>query len=329
MATRLRPFGFGCVLACLLAGPIAARPPAASPGIPVPGQPIERHVVADRLGRQVIYYTGHPATPAPILLMIQGSGCAPVMLPAAAGGGSSLYNFLPYAAERRFTVIAVEKPFAGTAEGARGTANGCSPEFNADFTAERWLAALQAALADARRLPWADPRRTLVFGHSEGAVMADLLAGGDPRITDVVSIAGTGTTQLFDFLALAYQRCFDRAACIADVEGQARAIVANPESATDFAWGHPYRRWTSFFRVDPAAALLASRARIYLAFGTADQNVPPLSGELIVARLLSAGRAVTVRRVIDGDHSLMPPGARDYSATDAEYRRALDWFWAG
>jgi dienelactone hydrolase len=318
-------------LLLLLLGVLAAPAQAsASPGTPIPGQPVERHVIHDRLGREIVYYASHPATPAPILLMIQGSGCAPVMQVSGSGTYSTLYDFLPFAGEGRFTVIAVEKPFAGQAAGGQaGTANGCSAAFNADFTAERWLAALQAALADARRLPSVDPRRTLVFGHSEGAVMADLLAGSDPRVTDVVSIAGTGTTQLFDFLALAYQRCFDRAACIADVERQARAIAANPDSASDFAWGHPYRRWTSFFRIDPAAALLASRARIYLAFGTADESVPPLSGELIVARLLGAGRAVTIRRVADADHGLMPPGASDYSATDAEYRRALDWFWSG
>jgi pimeloyl-ACP methyl ester carboxylesterase len=301
----------------------------ASPGTAVPGQPVERHVIHDRLGREIVYYAGHPATPAPILLMIQGSGCAPVMQVSGASSYSTLFDFLPFAGEGRFTVIAVEKPFAGHAAGGQpGTANGCSPEFNTDFTAERWLVALRAALADARGLPSVDPRRTLLFGHSEGAVMADLLAGSDPGVTDVISIGGAGSTQLFDLLALPYQTCFDRTACIADVERQARAIAANPQSATDFAWGHPYRRWTSFFSIDPAAALLRSRARIYLAFGTADRSVPAVSAELIVARLLSAGRDVTVRRVADADHSLLPPGAADFSATDAEYRRALDWFWS-
>ncbi|HYI64717.1 MAG TPA: hypothetical protein VEW71_07515 [Allosphingosinicella sp.] len=314
-------------------GLLAATPAVGqSAGIPIPRIPLEKHEIRDRLGRRITYYISRPATPAPLMLMIQGSGCDPVMRIAEAGSYSSLFNLLPYAAEGRFAVMAVEKPFSGPVPGgSHGTASGCSAEFNADFTAESWLAALQASLADARRLPWVDRRRTLVFGASEGAVMASLLAARDERVTDVVSIGGSGATQLFDFIAFAYQRCFDRSQCIANVERQARAIAAAPQSSTDFAWGHPHKRWTSFFAVDPGEALLRSRARVYLAFGTSDASVPPISQELIAARLMSAGRDVTVRRVPNAGHDLSSPGpggAPDFSQTEREYRLALDWFWS-
>jgi pimeloyl-ACP methyl ester carboxylesterase len=311
-----------------LAGAAAAD--AQSVGTPVPGWPVERHVLTDAGGREIVYYINRPAAPAPLLLMIQGSGCEPAMhlTPDGRGSYSTVYNFGPYAREGRFAVMIVEKPFAGfVGEATTGTATHCRPEFNRDFTAESWLAALQAALADARRLPFVEHRRTLLFGVSEGAVVAALLAGADPDVTDVISIGGSGTTQLFDFLVFAYQRCFDRSRCIAEVERQAAAIRAAPDSATDFAWGHPYRRWSSFFRADPGEALLRSRARVYLAFGTADGSVPPLSQELLGARLAAAGRDVTIRRVPDAGHSLAEPGASDFSGIDAEHRRALDWFW--
>jgi pimeloyl-ACP methyl ester carboxylesterase len=318
----LRQLGFGLAL-------LAATPaPAQSVGTPIPRTALERHQIGDRLGRQVTYYVSHPATPAPLMLMIQGSGCEPVMHVADAGSYSSMYNLIPYAGQGRFTVIAVEKPFSGAAPGQRpGGAQGCSAEFNADFTAESWLVALQASLADARRLPWVDRRRTLVFGTSEGAVMASLLAGSDEMVTDAIVIGGSGTTQLFDFLVFAYQNCFDRSPCIAEVERRVRAIQAAPQSATDFAWGHPHKRWTSFFGVDPGGALLRSRARVYVAFGTQDASVPALSQELIVARLMSAGRDVTVRRVADAGHGLTSTGAGDWSEVDREYGLALDWFW--
>jgi acetyl esterase/lipase len=105
------------------------------------------------------------------------------------------------------------------------------------------------------------------------------------------------------------------------------AIRAAPDSADQFAWGHPYRHWSSFFGVEPGDELVRSRARVYLAFGTADISTPPLSQEVAVAKLMAAGRDVTVRRVPDADHSLIAPG-EDLSALDREYRRALDWFWA-
>lgn len=317
-------------VAAAWAGVLAAQQAQGqSAGIALPGLPIERHVVTDALGRQVTYYVNRPSRPAPLLLMIQGSGCDPVIVTHESGGYSRLFQFLPYAAEGRFTVLAVEKPFAGqTGDGPGGTAFGCSARFNEDFTAETWLAALRASLADARRLSWVAPGRTLLFGMSEGAVMAALLAAEDPQVTDIVSIGGSGSTQLYDFFANAYSRCFDRSACIAEVERQARAIAATPDSSTEFAWGHPHKRWSSFFRIDPGDALVRSRARVYLAFGTADSNVPPLSQELTVARLLSAGRDVTVRRVADAGHSLAPPGAQNFDDVAREYRRALDWFWA-
>lgn len=259
--------------------------------------------------------------------MIQGSGCTPILQGTGAATYSTLYDLLPFAAEERFAVMAVEKPGA-SGSNSGGTAQGCTAQFNEDFTAERWLVALRAALDDARHQPNVDIRRILILGASEGAVMASLLAGRDQRVTDVIAVGGSGTTQLFDFIAAAYSNCFDRSSCIADVESQMAAIRADPNSATKLAWGHPYRRWTSFFSVEPGDELARSHARIYLAFGTADISTPPLSQEVAVAKLLAAGRDVTVRRVPNANHSLLGPGD-DISTLDREYRRALDWFWTG
>jgi pimeloyl-ACP methyl ester carboxylesterase len=326
-----RTIGFWLVLA-LLASPLTAGRVAA-PGA-VPGVPLVRHQVRDPLGRIVTYYVSHPARAAPLMLMIQGSGCEPIVHSAPRGSYSTLFDLLPFAKEGKFTVMAVEKPFSGQERGAEpGTAIGCSPSFNADFTAESWLAALEASLGDARHLPWIDRRRTLVFGHSEGAVMAALLAGRDRRITDAIIIGGSGTSQLFDFIVRAYRPCpgSHEAPCadiLSDIDTKLRAIQAAPGS-TSLVWGHPYRRWSSFFRIDPGDALMRSKARVYIAFGTADQNVPPLSQEVLVGRLLAAGRDVTVRRVPGADHMLAPLGTNDFHDTDREYRRALDWFWKG
>jgi dienelactone hydrolase len=314
----------------LLAGSalVVAPTSRADPGLatPISGASLERRQVTDGLGRPVTYYVSRPRTPAPLLLMIQGSGCAAVLHTNGAQTYSTLFDLLPFASDGAFTVVAVEKPFSDPG-GSGGTASNCPAKFNADFTAESWLAALEASLDDASRQPWVDHRRMLVLGVSEGAVMASLLAGRDTRITDVIAVSGSGTGQLFDFIAQAYARCFDRTPCIDDIERQVRAINAKPDSSTDFAWGHPFKRWSSFFRVDPGEELLRSRARVYLAFGTADASVPPLSPEVAAAKLLAAGRDVTVRRVANADHALSPPGNADLGALDAAYRAGLAWFW--
>lgn len=298
---------------------------------PVGGTPFERHFIVDDTGRKITYYMSRPKTaPAPLMLMIQGSGCVPVLNEQRGGAYSTLFDMLPFGQEGRFTLLVVEKPFAARSDGQNeGPAQACNPAFHDDFTSETWLRALRASMQDARKSPWVDHQRTLVFGHSEGAVMAALLAANDPRITDVVAIGGSGTTQLYDFIVHAYHACFDVPRCLADVETTVRAVAGNPDSSTEFAWGHPFKRWTSFFRVDPGEELLRSKARVYIALGTADKAVPALSQEIVVAKLLAAGRDVTVRRVADADHSLRQPGATNFADLDKEYRAALDWFWRG
>lgn len=298
-------------------------------GTAVFGTPLERREIRDGLGRNITYYISRPKkADAPILLMIQGSGCDRVVYERPSGSFSTLFNLLPFAQEGEFTVVAVEKPFSGTASGqSGGTAVSCSPEFNEDFTAERWLVALRSALNDARKAPWVDSRRTLAFGFSEGAVMADLLAGRDETITDVIAIAGSGTTQLFDFVALAYRRGFDTSVSLSEIERNVQAINANPDSSSEFAWGHPYKRWSSFFRIDPGDELVRSKARVYIAFGTADESVPPLSPELAIAKLRIAGRDVTVRRVPNAGHSLSDSARTNLRDMDREFRAALSWFW--
>lgn len=293
---------------------------------PIAGTPLERRMVQEDSGRRVTYYMSRPkSATAPIMLMIQGSGCAPLLTIRPGGASTTMFNLIKYAAEGKFTVIAVEKPFSGSAP-QPGWVQGCSPAFHADFTAESWQRAIHAALKDARKAAWVEPTRTLVFGTSEGAVMAAVMAASDPSITDVIAISGSGTTQLFDFVAQAYRSCFDVAACLKDIQDNVAAIMADPHSSTAFAWGHPHKRWSSFFSIDPGELLLKSKARVYIAMGTADDSVPAISQELAVAKLVLGRKDVTVRRVADGTHSLNQREARNWDALDREQGTALEWF---
>lgn len=328
---RAAAFTFFAVLAFLSTVSAASDEPASQQaGVAVRGTPFTQREIVDPLGRTVTYYISHPRKPqAPILLMLQGSGCLRVLSVTPQGGVSTIFNLVSLAAEGDFTVVAVEKPYSGMMEKGKppGSAEWCGAAFNEDFTAERWLVAIHAALDDARKSPWVDTRRTLVLGMSEGAVMSSLLASHDPGITDVIAIGGSGTTQLFDFIVLAYHHCFDSAECLADVQRNLADVQSDPQSATRFAWGHAYKRWTSFFNVDPGEEFVRSKARVYMAFGTADVNVPALSQEVAVAKLQAARHDITVRRVQDAGHSLTKPGDSDWSDLEKEYRRALAWFW--
>ena len=48
---------------------------------PIPGTSFEQHVINDDTGREVTYYMSRPkGATAPLLLMIQGSGCTPAFV---------------------------------------------------------------------------------------------------------------------------------------------------------------------------------------------------------------------------------------------------------
>ncbi|HEX7607035.1 MAG TPA: hypothetical protein VF348_10025, partial [Usitatibacter sp.] len=80
-------------------------------GANVPGTPFERRTIGDSLGRNVVYYISRPRKPtAPVLLMIQGSGCVTVINEQPTGGFSTLFDLVPFANDGEFTVVAVEKP---------------------------------------------------------------------------------------------------------------------------------------------------------------------------------------------------------------------------
>lgn len=297
----------------------------------ISGTPFDKYHIHDSQNRKITYYLSKPkASTAPILLMIQGSGCTPILAEHASGTYSTLFNLIPFAQEGNFSVLAVEKPYSGHKPDTdiSSVEASCSTDFHQNFTAESWLLALATSLEDARNKEWVDNSRTLVFGISEGATMAALLASHDSKVTDVIFIGGSGTTQLFDMVAFAYERCFDVSKCLEEINTTVKSVQKNPNSFEQFAWGHPYKRWSSFLPIDPGHALVHSNARSYIAFGTSDESTPALSMEIAVSKLIAAKKDITVRRIPDAGHNLMKSENPDFSLLDGELRKGLKWFFS-
>lgn len=287
--------------------------------------------LAQPSGPEVEYFISKTEHPAGIILFLQGSGCTPVFLNlGTAQQSSTVYNFIPWAMAGKYAIMVVNKPY-GPAERPAKEGDGalsCPRQFNDYFSLDSWVHHLRLALAHARKLPFVDARRMLVFGVSEGATVAAALAGGDPGITDVALVGASGPTQLFDFVLGAYKAPgsdTDISARLDELDATRKQIFAKPDSTTDFAWGHTYKRWSSFFRGSSSANLLKSQARVYIASGMQDRSVPILSTESMLSELQAAGRDVTMRRVPDAGHSLLPDGA-PFDLLDAEYARILRWY---
>jgi uncharacterized protein (TIGR03067 family) len=179
-----------------------------------------------------------------------------------------------------------------------------------------------------------DWTRALVVGHSEGGIVAAHLAAANSRATHVAVLAGGGPTQLFDLVELARRRrqpdedpaAGERRARQV-YEGWAR-VLADPDNADKFWMGHPHRRWSSFLKTSTLEGLLASRAAVFLAHGTADRAVPVASFDVLRAELTTRGRDVTVERLEGYDHGFRKPGepATEFAGFQQVLDRVTDWF---
>ncbi|PQO91105.1 hypothetical protein C5614_26570 [Massilia phosphatilytica] len=279
----------------------------------------------------VRYVISQPAHKAPLVLFVQSSGCTPPFVGLGTPNRySTVFNFVPLAQRGDYAVMVVDKPNQPDAppQSQPGVATACPAAFNAYFSYDTWLDTLRGALRHALALPWVDGSRVLVFGVSEGAVMAAGLARALPEVTHVALIGGTGTSQLFDFAANAYRAGTsddDTLARLRDIDATVDAINADPRSTGKFAWGHTYLRWSTFFTQAPGENLVQSKARVWLASGMRDDSVPVLSTEVAYARLRALGRDVTFRRVPRAGHNLMAEGGT-MADVQKEYDAIMVWF---
>jgi predicted esterase len=292
---------------------------------------VTRVTIQDDSGPPVRYYLSSPAQKAPLVLYIQGSGCVPPFVGLGTPQRySTIYSWLPLAQQRRYAVMAVDKPYQSDQpqQGQPGSAIGCAGEFNAHFSYDAWLATLTQAVRHALRRPEVDTRRLLVIGQSEGAPMAAGLARALPEVSDVVLLGANGPSQLFDFAANIYRSGDSddiKLLRLQELDATYSAISTDPKNTSKFAWGHPYLRWSSFFVQSTMENLAHSKARVYIAAGMQDSSVPILSTEVLYTQLRTKGRDVTIRRLPMAGHNLVPDGS-SMPAVQKEYDAFMAWF---
>lgn len=124
--------------------------------------------------------------PFPALLLIQGLGCYSVENPTGdlAGYAVILEGF----SRAGFVTMRVEKPGCGDSLG------GPCPEI--DFSTE--LDGYRRGLQTLQGLPFVDPDRVIIFGHSMGGVMGPLLAVDEP--VRGLAVYGTVVKTWFEYL---------------------------------------------------------------------------------------------------------------------------------
>ena len=172
--------------------------------------PFQRYTTTDSLARTITFYLSRPTgdaknTKLPVVLFIGGSGSQSLFSKRGDRIAGGLQNLLLQQANNKARIVCVEKPGVQFLDMPKspGGAMESSEEFRREHTLPRWGEANIAALQAVWTLPNIDSAKTLVIGHSEGAITASFVAAQLPQVTHVAPLTGAGPTQLYSMAAFA------------------------------------------------------------------------------------------------------------------------------
>lgn len=176
---------------------------------------------------------------------------------------------------------------------------------------------VEAAVRYLRGRPDIDGDRIALVGHSEGGIIAPIVAAEDDRLAALVLMAGVATSLdsvLMEQVAMAVEESGGDSAAVAearrDVERLARALREDrditgaedrPETYRALA---RQRKWLAeHLRHDPLAMIRRVEAPVLIVNGAEDVQVPPWHAERLGAALAEAGhRDFDVKIFADLNH---------------------------
>jgi alpha-beta hydrolase superfamily lysophospholipase len=166
---------------------------------------------------------------------------------------------------------------------------------------------VRAALAWLRTRPDVDPARLALLGHSEGGMIAPMVAADDSALRAVVLVAGPARTGL-RISDMQVAQSFDEQG----ITGARRdSLLRINTRARDSAAAHD--PWTRFWLdYDPLPAARRVRQPVLVVQGATDRQVSADQAEELAAAIRAGGnRDVTVHVVPDMNHLLVhdPSGA--------------------
>lgn len=206
--------------------------------------------------------------------------------------------------------------------GSGGDVSGTSADFADD---------IRAGIAYLRTQPEIDAARIALVGHSEGGMIAPMIAADDPQLAAIVLMAGPSQTgrQIIDY-QLAMMLSLDTTIAAAQRDSALAATRA------EFETGAGRAAWMRYFLdYDPLPTLRRVRQPVFVMHGATDRQVTVEQAEELARTLRAAGNSrVTVRTFEDRNHLFLrdpegyPPGYSKLASgrVDSEVMGALaDW----
>ncbi len=303
------------------------------------GTAFERHQESN--DRVRFYLAPSPAGPRPLLLVIQGSGCESVFVSRANPDGTrslaatAAQDIIQKIASQHFCVMIVEKPgvtseINAASEATPGAATGCSEEFRARHSLPAWTQQLSLAINAALTSPHVNPAAGIrVLGLSEGAIAAARLAHNRTDISHIAFISGFGCDQWSDMLVVAARNAraagSDIDAAVSATQFGLQKVAADPLNHHATFEDQTYLYWSTFGRACPADDLASSNADVFVAVGTADEQVDANGIEAIPAARIAAGKPITMKRINGASHILNTPATKPYENLLVVLDQAIAW----
>jgi dipeptidyl aminopeptidase/acylaminoacyl peptidase len=178
--------------------------------------------------------------------------------------------------------------------GVNGSEAGPPTATSADYADD-----IRAALAYLRARPEIDGGRLALVGHSEGGIIAPMVAATDSSLRGIVLMAGTAYTGR-RILAYQQRNAVDHATSLTPEQRQ-EALAQSAKATEDLAARSAWMRY--FLDYDPLVTARAVKVPVLILQGATDQQVSPEQADTLAAAFRAGGdRDVTVRTFADTDH---------------------------
>jgi dienelactone hydrolase len=223
----------------------------------------------------------------PAVVTITGSGLQDRDEYIGVAGGYRLFRQVADTLSRRgIIVLRLDDRGVG---GSGGDVNGTSADFAND---------IRAAVAYLRARADVDPARIALVGHSEGGMIAPMLAATDAKLAAIVLMAGPAFNgrQIID-----YQLANG-------IRGTASIPLASKDSAiaasrAEFDSTTAKGPWMRFFLTyEPIPTIKRVKQPVLILQGATDQQVRPEEAELLAKALRESGNTRVTKRVF-ADHN--------------------------
>lgn len=254
---------------------------------------------ADGSGIQWSLKEAKPWEANQILLVAQGSGCAPAhtnaniqMLSDAAPG---------------FAILAIEMYGVARTDAPENPSESCPDAYFANHTVSQRVADARAVLADLSAQGLWDGSLVL-FGGCEGGAVLSILSHAEPETEAVVVFSsGTGLTMVEFFPMIVPPPV---AAQLNVVFEQARA---NPQ-ASEVVGGNSFKWWADILDRRLSDDLLKSSVPVLIVHGVNDRSAPVEAARATRAAFVSANQdaRLTYWELIDRDHQMMAPDGQSH-----------------